>query len=561
MFEPGAIVGGRYRLDAVIGRGGMASVYRAWDVRLARPVAVTLLRPEILADADLALRFRREAHAATVLRHPNVVACLDTGTEGESPYLVMELVEGEDLAARLKRESPLPAHGAVRIAADVARGLAIAHARGIVHRDVKPGNILLAADGRAMVTDFGVARLAAEAEATIPGTTLGSVHYFSPEQARGATTTAASDVYSLGLVLFEMLTGTRPFGGDSPASIALARVDAPAPSARAVDPTLSLALEQVLQLALDQDPARRYPSGGALADALDRLVAPEIPAAGPADPTSRVSLSVPRDVRPTGGRVAAPLVGVVAAVLVVVGIFGGLAMLGAAGRGVAALDVTATPRGGTTAPPAAPTPQPVATPQPATPPPATPAPATPRPAQDGPADLCDPGADEACPLDPGTYRPSRFEPSFSIELDDGWRAFRHTAELVVFERSAGYLTLASGVSIVYDGEDEIAVESTQRGLIDAFRDNGAIEVLAQRRVRVAGERAIQLDLVPSGDERTALFAAGDDRYFAETTTVTRVLAFEVDGTAVLLLLEGAGDVDLDGLLEIAAPALESLAFG
>jgi tRNA A-37 threonylcarbamoyl transferase component Bud32 len=557
MFEPGAIVGGRYRLDAVIGRGGMASVYRAWDMRLARAVAVKLLRPEILADADLALRFRREAHAATVLRHPNVVACLDTGTEGESPYLVMELVEGEDLAARLKRESPLPARQAVAIAADVARGLAIAHARGIVHRDVKPGNILLAVDGRAMVTDFGVARLAAEAEATIPGTTLGSVHYFSPEQARGATTTAASDVYSLGLVLFEMLTGTRPFGGDSPAAIALARVDAPAPSARAVDPTLPPALEQVLHRALDQDPARRYPNGGALATALDVLLAPAIPAAGPGDPTSRVPVPVREVERPARSPVAAPLVGVVAAVLVVVGIFGGLAMLGAAGRGVAALDTTATPRGGTTAPTA----QPVATPDPATPQPATPAPATPRPAPDGPADLCEPGDDAACPLDPGTYRPSRFVPSFSIELDDGWRAFRHTAELVVFERSTGYLTLASRVSVVYEGQDEFAVESTQRGLIDAFRDNGAIEVLDQRRVRVAGERAIQLDLVPSGDERTPLFAAGDDRYFAETTTVTRLLAFEVDGVAVLLLLEGAGEVDLRGLLEFAAPALESLAFG
>jgi hypothetical protein len=250
------------------------------------------------------------------------------------------------------------------------------------------------------------------------------------------------------------------------------------------------------------------------------------------------------------------LVGVVAAVLVVVGIFGGLAMLGAAGRGVAALDTTATPRGGTTAPTA----QPVATPDPATPQPATPAPATPRPAPDGPADLCEPGDEAACPLDPGTYQPSRFEPSFSIELGDGWRAFRHTAELVVFERSAGYLTLASGVSIVYDGEDEIAVEPTQRGLVTAIRGNEAIDVLAQRRVRVAGERAVQLDLVPSGDERTPLFAAGDDRYFAETATVTRLLLFEVEGVAVLLVLEGAGGVDLGGLLELAAPALESLAF-
>ena len=145
--------------------------------------------PEAARDADLASRFRREALAATVLRHPNIVACLDTGTDGDQPYLVMDLVDGEDLAARLKRGGRLPPSVAARIGLDVARALGVAHVRGIVHRDVKPGNILLAADGRAMVTDFGIARLAADAEAVQPGTTLGSVHYFSPEQARGATTT------------------------------------------------------------------------------------------------------------------------------------------------------------------------------------------------------------------------------------------------------------------------------------------------------------------------------------------------------------------------------------
>ena len=230
------LLGGRYRLGPVIGRGGMATIYRATDLRLERQVAVKILRPEVATDPDLAHRFRREALAATVLRHPNIVACLDTGTDGDQAYLVMALVDGEDLAVRLRRGGRLAPRQAARIGLDVARALGVAHVRGIVHRDIKPGNILLAADGRAMVTDFGIARLAADAEAALPGTTLGSVHYFSPEQARGRTTTPASDIYGLGLVLFEALTGTRAWTGDTTDAIALARVGAPAPSAHGRSP-------------------------------------------------------------------------------------------------------------------------------------------------------------------------------------------------------------------------------------------------------------------------------------------------------------------------------------
>ena len=189
--DVGRLVDGRYRLGEVIGLGGMATVHRAQDTRLDRPVAVKLLRREVIEDPDIAMRFRREALAATVLRHPNIVACLETGTDDGQPFLVMELIEGEDLAARLRRVGRLSPADAVRIGLDVARALGVAHVRGIVHRDVKPGNILLARDGRAMMTDFGIARLAADTEGAVPGTTLGSVHYFSPEQATGATTTPA----------------------------------------------------------------------------------------------------------------------------------------------------------------------------------------------------------------------------------------------------------------------------------------------------------------------------------------------------------------------------------
>nr|MBA2700757.1 serine/threonine protein kinase [Chloroflexota bacterium] len=265
------LIGGRYRLGPLIGRGGMATIHRGIDQHTGRAVAVKLLRPEITADADLGQRFRREALAATVLRHPNIVACLDTGTEGDQPFLIMELVEGEDLAALLKREGHLSPWQVRRIGLDVARAMGAAHMRGIVHRDIKPGNILLATDGRAMVTDFGIARLAMDAEAAVPGTTLGSVYYFSPEQVRGVTTTPASDVYGLGLVLYEALTGQRAWSGATSDAIALARLGRAAPSPRVLAPDVPPALDALVRRALAPQAADRFPNGATMASALESI--------------------------------------------------------------------------------------------------------------------------------------------------------------------------------------------------------------------------------------------------------------------------------------------------
>ncbi|MEO5885622.1 MAG: protein kinase, partial [Candidatus Limnocylindrales bacterium] len=499
------LVGGRYRLGPIIGRGGMAMVHRATDIRLDRQVAVKLLRPEVTADPDLAQRFRREALAATVLRHPNIVACLDTGTDGTQPYLVMDLVEGEDLAARLRRGGRLASWPAARIGLDVARAMGVAHVRGIVHRDIKPGNILLAADGRAMVTDFGIARLAMDAEATMPGTTLGSVHYFSPEQARGATTTPASDVYGLGLVLYETLTGMRPWSGDSSDAIALARVGNTAPSVRMARPEVPADLAAVVARALSPDPGDRYPNGAAMAAALEPIVSAgdaasptavhhtPIPSPSPSrtvqGSAARPPASAPRTLVPSGpqaisaavirppaggrrGPGASLLVIAIAAIGLLIGALAVSALPGGDGgvletdRPAAASDEPTpqpTPEP-TDQPTEAPTPEPTAD---ATP---TPEPTT-RPTDVPPgevADLCESFFDLPCALGAGRYAPSRFSPAFDIELGDGWSMATHAADVVVLTRGEGRMTFMSG-SIVVDPDGAAATtRGRPRDLIESF---------------------------------------------------------------------------------------------
>jgi serine/threonine-protein kinase len=269
LAEIGTILGGRYRLAELLGEGGMATVYRGVDTQLGRDVAIKLLRPEYLRDPDFSSRFRQEAQNAASLNHPNVVSVFDYGEDPDGPYIVMEFVDGEDLATILRRNGSLPPPQAARIAAAVARALAAAHARGIVHRDVKPGNVLIGRDGRVKVVDFGIARAVAEAQMTLPGTTLGSVHYFSPEQARGESATNESDIYSLGIVLFEMLTGTRPWEGDSAAAVALARLSGPVPDPMLVRPSIPPDLAAITRKALAPLPIDRFASATAMADALE----------------------------------------------------------------------------------------------------------------------------------------------------------------------------------------------------------------------------------------------------------------------------------------------------
>jgi serine/threonine-protein kinase len=263
----GTLIGGRYRIIAPVGEGGMATIWRAVDEQLDREVALKILRPQFGSDPGFAARFKAEARSAAALTHPNIVSVYDYGTEGDTQFIVMQLVDGSDLATRLRDSGPIAATDAARVAGEIASALAAAHRRGIVHRDVKPGNILITDAGEVRVADFGIARAMSEASMTVTGTTLGSVHYFSPEQARGDEVTGASDVYSLGIVLYEMLTGRRPFEGDSAAGVALKRLtDDPVPPShwRPIPP----GLEAIVMRSLQRDPADRYPDASALAEAL-----------------------------------------------------------------------------------------------------------------------------------------------------------------------------------------------------------------------------------------------------------------------------------------------------
>jgi hypothetical protein len=268
---PGELLGGRYVLVQPIGAGGMASVWRARDTRLRRHVAVKLLRPELAADPDLARRFESEARHAASLSHPNVATVYDTDTDPETGerYIVMELVDGPTVAGVIRERGALEPTVAVEIAASAARALASAHRRGLIHRDVKPANLLLGRDGRVRLADFGIARALTAGRVTMPGTVLGSIPYLSPEQARGDDATPSGDIFSLGVVLYEMLTGRLPWEADTPAAMATMRLNVPAPAPSAVSQELPPGLDGIVAKALAVDPERRYASARGFADALE----------------------------------------------------------------------------------------------------------------------------------------------------------------------------------------------------------------------------------------------------------------------------------------------------
>ncbi|MGN6372906.1 MAG: protein kinase domain-containing protein [Solirubrobacteraceae bacterium] len=293
----GTTLSGRYRLDARIGRGGMSSVYRAFDTVLEREVAIKLMHREIASDSDQLERFRREARAVAQLSHPHIVTVIDAGEwsgqegypgiEAGTPFIVFEYVGGETLKDLIRRDAPLDVPTALAYALEIARGLDCAHSHDIVHRDVKPQNILLSHEGGAKITDFGIARSLTEEGLTADGKVLGTTDYVSPEQALGQPVTGQSDVYSLGIVLYEMLTGSVPFKGDSPVAVAMMHVREEVPDVHLVRPEVSASTAAIVERAAARERDRRYPDMASLAHALEEALAIEATRSG--QPTGEVT--------------------------------------------------------------------------------------------------------------------------------------------------------------------------------------------------------------------------------------------------------------------------------
>lgn len=256
----------RYELEELIGGGGMADVYKARDCLLNRPVAVKILHEEFKQDKEFVDKFQREAQAAARLSHPNIVNIYDVGVADGDHYIVMEYVPGRTLKDRIRQEGHLSVSESLRVAREIAEALAHAHANNLVHCDIKPHNILMMADGHAKVADFGIARAVTESTMTYSGNVIGSVHYFSPEQAKGTMITPKSDVYSLGVVLYEMLTGKLPFTGDNPVSIAVKHLQEEPVPVRQIDPAIPLVVEAIVSKAMSKDPAMRPTSAELVQD-------------------------------------------------------------------------------------------------------------------------------------------------------------------------------------------------------------------------------------------------------------------------------------------------------
>jgi serine/threonine protein kinase len=276
----GTVLSGRYRLEAKLGSGGMSTVYLASDETLDRPVAVKVMHREMSEQEDQLQRFRQEARAVAKLTHPNVVAVIDAGEDGGHPYIVFEYVKGETLKQRISRLGALDPQEAIAYAIEVARGLAVAHARQMVHRDIKPQNVLIDDEGRAKLTDFGISRQLEQQGMTATGRVLGTTDYVSPEQAMGQGVDPRSDIYSLGVVLYEMLVGQVPFHADSQVGVAMKHVNEELPDVQHRRPEVSAAVALVVERATAKNPDERYQTIGEMIDDLETALEVEVARAG-----------------------------------------------------------------------------------------------------------------------------------------------------------------------------------------------------------------------------------------------------------------------------------------
>jgi serine/threonine-protein kinase len=331
----GELIAERYELEELVGTGGMSSVYRAHDNLLERDVALKMLHPQFTADGDYVERFRREARSVAQLSHPNIVTVIDRGEQEDRQFIVFEYISGENLKALVEREGPLPEQQAVELALQIARALGFAHDHGLVHRDVKPQNVLLNGDGQAKVTDFGIARsLDVQSGLTQTGTVMGTSDYIAPEQARGRRVDAQSDIYSLGAVLYELLTGEVPFKGDNFVAVAMRHINEPVPSIREQRPELSAHLDAIVRRAMAKDPRDRFGSMDELCSELSDCLQPESTASGAETMIVAPQRRRQRAARPPAGRPSIwPLILLLAGLAVLAGILAAVfAFTGSSGK-------------------------------------------------------------------------------------------------------------------------------------------------------------------------------------------------------------------------------------
>ena len=268
----GLVLDGRYRVDTLIATGGMSAVYRGLDLRLDRPVALKIMDSRYAGDTQFLTRFQREARAVARLKDPGLVSVYDQGIDRQHPFLVMELVEGGTLRELLRERGPMPPHAAAAVLAPVLSGLAVAHDAGLVHRDIKPENVLISTDGDVKIADFGLVRAVAEAKITSTSVILGTAAYLSPEQVSTGTADPRSDVYSAGILTYELLTGTTPFTGDSALAVAYQRMDHDVPAPGTVIAGVPAHFDDLVLRATARDPAGRYADATAMGDELTEIV-------------------------------------------------------------------------------------------------------------------------------------------------------------------------------------------------------------------------------------------------------------------------------------------------
>lgn len=295
----GAVLDARYRVDTLIATGGMSGVYRGLDLRLDRPVALKIMDSRYAGDNQFLTRFQREARAVAKLKHPGLVAVYDQGIDGAHPFLVMELVEGGTLRELLAERGPMPPHAVAAVLHPVLGGLAVAHHAGLVHRDVKPENVLISDDGDVKIADFGLVRAIAEAKITSTSVILGTAAYLSPEQVSTGDAGPASDVYSVGILTYELLTGATPFRGDTALTVAYQRMDHDVPAPSTVIGGVPKEFDELLTRATARNPADRYADAGDMAAELEAIVGelglPDFRVPAPRNSAQHLSAQVQRD--------------------------------------------------------------------------------------------------------------------------------------------------------------------------------------------------------------------------------------------------------------------------